>query len=231
MAPQAAPEPLAAAAAGASEEAGPSAPPPRKTLYCSICSFPPEYCEFSSSTSKCKTWLESAHPKLYKEIWGEEAITQKMSNMTTKQAEDLEKDAVKKEKKAEAKAEKEKRVLASSRIILTKMSRTKKKATTSIYGLHLFSPPLPALKAVAKGLSSRLATGASVSKSTANPTIDEIIIQGDVAEEVKDLIVNRTKPFDTLPKESEGGLPANNIVIEEEKKKKVAKEGEEEAEE
>lgn len=37
-----------------------------------------------------------------------------MSNLTTKQAEDLEKDAVKKEKKAEAKAEKEKKVLAVS---------------------------------------------------------------------------------------------------------------------
>jgi hypothetical protein len=97
-----------------------------------------------------------------------------MSNLTTKQAEELEKDAVKKEKKAEAKAEKEKKILAvsclvlhcchislepyfsclylqSSKIVLTKMSRTKKKATTSIYGLHLFSPPLPALKVVAKG--------------------------------------------------------------------------------
>jgi translation initiation factor 1 (eIF-1/SUI1) len=73
-----------------------------------------------------------------------------------------------------------------------------------------------------------MATGASVSKSTANPTVDEIVIQGDVADEVKDLIVNRIKPFDTLPKESEGGLPAGNIAIEEEKKKKsAAKEGEE----
>ena len=81
-------------------------------------------------------------------------------------------------------------------------------------------------------LSSRLATGASVSKSTANPAIDEIIIQGDVAEDVKDMIVNRQKPFETLPKESEGGLPAGNIAIEEEKKKKTAaKEGEEGAEE
>lgn len=73
-----------------------------------------------------------------------------------------------------------------------------------------------------------MATGASVSKSTVNPTIDEIVIQGDVADEVKDLIVNRVKPFDSLPKESEGGLPAGNIAIEEEKKKKsAAKEGEE----
>lgn len=80
----------------------------------SLPAFPPEYCEFSSSTSRCKTWLESAHPDLFTQIWSEEALTQKMSNLTAKQAEDLEKDAAKKEKKAEAKAEKEKRTLAVS---------------------------------------------------------------------------------------------------------------------
>lgn len=107
------------------------------------------------------------------------------------------------------------------------MSRTKRKATTSIFGLHLFSPPLPALKAVAKGLSSRLATGASVSKSTANPTIDEIVVQGDVADDVRDMIVARQKPFDAIPKEEDGGVAASHIVVEEEKKKKAApKEGE-----
>lgn len=42
------------------------------------------------------------------------------------------------------------------------------------------------------------------------------------------MIVNRQKPFDPLPKEAEGGIPAKNITIEEEKKKKSeAKEGEE----
>lgn len=51
---------------------------------------------------------------MFSRIWSEEALTQKMSNLTAKQAEDLEKDAVKKEKKAEAKAEKEKKVLAVS---------------------------------------------------------------------------------------------------------------------
>jgi hypothetical protein len=54
---------------------------------------------------------------MFKSIWGQKAITQKMSNLTTKQAEDLEKESVKKEKKAEAKAEKEKKVLAVSRML------------------------------------------------------------------------------------------------------------------
>lgn len=39
-----------------------------------------------------------------------------MANLTTKQAEDLEKDAAKKEKRAEAKAEKERKALAVSQM-------------------------------------------------------------------------------------------------------------------
>ncbi|EPQ31031.1 uncharacterized protein PFL1_01220 [Pseudozyma flocculosa PF-1] len=203
-----------------SSDAGPSvAPPaPRSVVYCSICTFPPEYCEFGPSSSKCRAWLQEAHPQLYARIWSEEAITSNLAALTTKQAEDLEKEAAKKEKKSEAKAEKEKKEKAASKIILTKAARTKRKATTSINGLHTFSPPLPALKVVAKGLSSRLATGASVSRSVQNPNVDEIVIQGDVADEVKQLIVSRTKPFHELPPESAGGVAAKNIVIEEEKK-------------
>ena len=65
-------------------------------------------------------------------------------------------------------------------------------------------------------LSSRLATGASVSKSPSNPNQEEIVIQGDVTEIVKDLILKRIKPFDTLPAD----ISEKNVVIEEEKKKK-----------
>lgn len=66
-----------------------------------------------------------------------------------------------------------------------------------------------------------------MSKSTANPGVDEIVVQGDVADEVRDMIISRTKPFDTLPKEEDGGPSDKQIVVEEEKKKKApAKEGE-----
>lgn len=74
-----------------------------------------------------------------------------------------------------------------------------------------------------------MATGASVSKSTANPAIDEIVVQGDVAEDVRDMIIARQKPFDSLPKEEDGGIAASHVVVEEEKKKKAQKEGEEAA--
>lgn len=76
-------------------------------------------------------------------------------------------------------------------------------------------------------LSSRFATGASVSKSVQNPGVDEIVVQGDVADDVRELILNRTKPFHELPSEADGGPSEKNVVIEEDKKtaKKAATAG------
>lgn len=106
--------------------------------------------------------------------------------------------------------------LQAAKIVLTKHARTKKKAVTTINGLHFFSPPLPALKVISKGLASRLATGCSVSKSTSNPNIEEITIQGDVAEDVKEMILNRQKPFEAL---KQGDVGEAQVKVEEEKKK------------
>lgn len=73
---------------------------------------------------------------------------------------------------------------------------------------------------ISKGLASRLATGCSVSKSASNPNVDEIIVQGDVAEEVKEMILSRAKPFNEVPP----GLIGENQIKVEEEKKKAAKE-------
>ena len=134
-------------------EAGPSVPTgpqPRQVVYCAVCTLPPEYCEFGPSPSKCRTWLRDNQPELYTNLWSEEAISSNLANLTTKQAEDLEREAAKKERKTVAKEERERAQMAASRIVLKKEARTKRKVTTSVIGLHLFSPPLPALKVVAK---------------------------------------------------------------------------------
>lgn len=114
-------------------------------------------------------------------------------------------------------------IFQSAKVVLTKHSRTKKKATTSISGLHFFSPPLPALKVLSKGLATKLATGCSVSKSPSNPNIEEIIVQGDVAEDVKFMVLNRMKPFNDL---KEGDIGEDQVKVEEEKKKAPPKEPE-----
>lgn len=53
--------------------------------------------------------MQENHKDLYDSIWSQEAIEENIKNMSVKQAQDLEKDAVKKEKKQEAKAEKDKK--------------------------------------------------------------------------------------------------------------------------
>ena len=62
-------------------------------------------------------------------------------------------------------------------------------------------------------LSTRFATGASVTQSIQHPGIDEIHIQGDVVDEVKNLLLQHAKPFEKMPPESEGGISEKNVVI------------------
>jgi density-regulated protein DRP1 len=64
-------------------------------------------------------------------------------------------------------------------VTIKREQRTKRKTLTSIHGLEAFSIDL---KKAAKFFANRFATGSSVSK---NPQgLDEIVIQGDVWEEV-----------------------------------------------
>jgi hypothetical protein len=53
-----------------SAAAGPSTKPVT-VVYCNVCSLPAEYCEFGSSISKCKTWLEEQDPQLFAKLYGE----------------------------------------------------------------------------------------------------------------------------------------------------------------
>ena len=72
----------------------PSVPQPVQVLYCagksnplisptywssteqnhqSVCSYPPEYCEFGEHLTRCKEWLKDSHPDLYDTYYSEGA--------------------------------------------------------------------------------------------------------------------------------------------------------------
>lgn len=107
----------------------PVAPEAKKVLYCPHCTFPPEYCTFSSSASKCRAWLTESHPDLAEQIYGsssasatdaaDEGKGKKTADGTTglegkleegltlKQKEDEDKERDKKERREEKKKEKE----------------------------------------------------------------------------------------------------------------------------
>lgn len=47
-----------------------------------VCTFPPEYCEFGSSITRCKEWLEEEHPDLFSKYYSDGALTmQKLSSL------------------------------------------------------------------------------------------------------------------------------------------------------
>lgn len=93
-----------------------------------------------------------------------------------------------------------------SQITIKRIERTKRKHVTAISGLEQFSIDL---KKAAKQLAGKFATGSSVAK---NPQgLEEVVVQGDVAEEVKEMI-----------EKGEGvlkGIPVGAVKIVEDKKK------------
>ena len=128
----------------------------------------------------------------------------------------LEEEALKKEAKAERKAAKAEAQKMNSKILIKRQERTKRKMTTSIQGLEVFDIDL---KKASKLFANKFATGASVSKNPQGE--DEIVIQGDVAYEVEEMLLKKTgKEGDVFG----GRVPEDNIDIIDVKRKKKEEE-------
>lgn len=95
-----------------------------------------------------------------------------------------------------------------SKVTIKRIERNKRKHVTSIHGLEAFGVDL---KKAAKQFASKFATGASVTKNAQGQ--DEIVVQGDVGDEVSELIENEVGVLK--------GIPVDNIEFVEDKKKKV----------
>ncbi|KAG5652749.1 Translation machinery-associated protein 22 [Sphagnurus paluster] len=189
---------------------GPPAPdpvPPVQLLYCSVCSFPPEYCEFGSSLTRCKEWLKDKHSSLFDKYYSDDALSTKLGTLSMEAQAKLEKDTAKKEAKAEAKADAALKKKLASQVTIKRIERNKRKHVTSIHGLEAFGVDL---KKAAKQFSSKFATGSSVTKNLQGQ--DEIIVQGDVSDEILEMIETEAGVLK--------GIPADNVEIVEEKKKK-----------
>ncbi|ODV72281.1 Tma22p, partial [Cyberlindnera jadinii NRRL Y-1542] len=179
---------------------------PKDVLYCGVCSFPPEYCEFGGSFKKCKLWLEEEDPELFNQLYSEEALANATSTLSVEKQEKIEKDLQKKQAKEEAKQERELKKKLESKVTLKRIERTKRKHAIAISGLEVFDIDM---KKLAKTFASKFATGCSVTKGADKK--EEIVVQGDVGDQVEAYITSLLK---------EKGL--NDIKVEqvEEKKKK-----------
>ena len=115
----------------------------------------------------------------------------------------LSKDLKKKEAKQAAKQSKLEAEKAASKVIIKRIERGKRKYVTAVANLQAFDVDI---KKAAKTLANKFARGASVSKTVEGK--DEIVVQGDLVDEIEEFLVEQYN------------VSEDQIVIREEKGKK-----------
>jgi len=181
--------------------------PPVQVLYCAVCTFPVEYCEFGSRFTKCKEWLKGEYFDLYNRYYSEEALQAKIGTLSLEAQAKLEQDTAKKEAKADAKAEAVAKKKKASTVTIKRIQRNKNKYVTAVHGLEAFDVDL---KKASKFFATKFACGSSVTKNLQG--LDEIVVQGDVSGDIVEMIEDQVGLLK--------GVPADNVVEIEEKKKK-----------
>src|SRR5947209_7106126 len=128
-----------------------------------------QYCEFGGTTEKCREWLEGKHPEMFERVYGSGKLSISFVYSVI-------------------------HILPSilldifsflSTVPIKLVERSKRKHATVIGGLEAFIGP-DGVKKAAKELGKKFAAGASVTKSVAGG--DEVVVQGDVVEEVEEWI-------------------------------------------
>lgn len=153
---------------------------PKSVLYCGVCSFPPEYCEFGASLKRCKQWLEDNNSELFEKLYSADSLVNATSTLSIEKQEKISKELEKKQAKEEAKLERELQMKLASKVTIKRIERNKRKHVIEISGLEVFNIDM---KKLAKTFASKFATGASVTKNAEKK--EEIVVQGDVSDEAK----------------------------------------------
>ncbi|KAJ2971372.1 hypothetical protein NQ176_g7722 [Zarea fungicola] len=181
-------------------------PQARHVKYCGVCTLPPEYCEYGGTVKKCQDWLQSNEKEMYDRIWSAEALEAATASLSVEAQKRAAKDAQKKTAKAEAAEAKQADKLANSTVTIKRIERNKRKFVTAVIGLETFGLDL---KKCAKDFGKKFATGSSVTKVPSGG--EEIVVQGDVSDELEEFILEKYKE-----------IPEDNIELIDDKKKKKA---------
>ncbi|ATY63436.1 Density-regulated protein DRP1 [Cordyceps militaris CM01] len=181
-------------------------PQARVVTYCGVCTLPPEYCEYGGTVKKCQDWLQTNQKAMYDRIWSAEALEAATASLSVEAQKRAAKDAQKKTAKAEAAEAKQADKLAKSIITIKRIERNKRKFVTAVIGLETFGLDL---KKCAKDFGKKFATGSSVTKVPSGG--EEIVVQGDVSDELEEFILEKYKD-----------IPEDNIELVDDKKKKKA---------
>lgn len=153
------------------------------TIYCGICTLPVEFCEFGKTFKKCKLWLEDTNPEKFNNLYG--SNVNNTSSLSSEKENQISSSLAKMQLKEERKQEREAENLKNSKILIKRIPRTKHKHIVAISNLDILGSDID-MKKIAKSFASKFATGSSVSKNAEKK--DEIVIQGDVAEEVEEYL-------------------------------------------
>ncbi|CZS89247.1 related to density-regulated protein, translation initiation factor [Rhynchosporium agropyri] len=176
----------------------------RTVLYCGVCSLPPEYCEFGGTVKKCQEWLKDEDDDMYERLWSDDALAAATSSLSVDAQKRAEKDAHKKALKAEAAEARQAATIKSSKVIIKRVERNKRKFVTTVTGLEAFDLDN---KKVAKEFGKKFATGSSVTKLASGG--EEIVVQGDVSDEIEEFLMEKYPV-----------IPEDNYELVEDKKKK-----------
>lgn len=137
-----------------------------------------------------------------------DAIAANLSSLSVDAQKRAAKDAAKKEAKAAAAESKLQEKLSQSKILIKRVERNKRKYVTVVSGLELFGFEL---KKVSKDFGKKFATGSSVTKTPTGG--EEIVVQGDLSDEIFDMLVDGDGYKDKVPED--------NVDCIEDKKKKT----------
>uniref|UniRef100_A0A1Q3F9X7 Density-regulated protein n=1 Tax=Culex tarsalis TaxID=7177 RepID=A0A1Q3F9X7_CULTA len=174
---------------------------PLSVQYCGHCSMPLEYCEYYPEYEKCKQWLERNLPSEFERIKlgtaeggssgggataGGTGSGDKAGGDDGAGGGDEDKKRQKRGGKGMLKSKKPKDDVPK-KICLSRSARGKKKSVTVVTGLGTFDIDL---KVAAKFFGTKFACGSSVTGD------DEIVIQGDVKDELFDVIPDKWPEID-----------------------------------
>ncbi|XP_026482189.1 density-regulated protein homolog [Ctenocephalides felis] len=144
--------------------------------YCGNCSMPIEYCEYYPEYEKCKQWLERHLPTEFEKV--------KIDN-DGDGANEEEKKRQKRGGKGMLKTKKKED--GPKQVCVSRAPRGKKKSVTVVTGLSTFDIDL---KVASKFFGQKFACGSSVTGD------DEIVIQGDVKDDLFDIIPEKWPEID-----------------------------------
>lgn len=154
---------------------------PIQVIYCGNCTMPIEYCEYYPEYEKCKQWLEKNLPTEFEKVRIGDGTSESGGGGGAEEEKKRQKRGGKGMIKTKKKDD------GPKQVCISRAPRGKKKSVTVVTGLSSFSIDL---KVAAKFFGQKFACGSSVTGD------DEIVIQGDVKDDLFDVIPEKWPEID-----------------------------------